>query len=154
MKFTHLLAVCSLSLVGLVATSAHADALADITKIGTVRIAVPQDFPPYGSVTADMQLQGLDIEVAQLVAKKMGLKLVMVPVASANRIPYLQSNRVDLVISTLGRNAEREKVMDFSNPMPPTTIACLAWPTSRSAHQPIWPVRRWASRAAPLKIFC
>jgi len=119
MKFTHLLAVCSLSLVGLVATSAHADALADITKIGTVRIAVPQDFPPYGSVTADMQLQGLDIEVAQLVAKKMGLKLVMVPVASANRIPYLQSNRVDLVISTLGRNAEREKVMDFSQPYAP-----------------------------------
>ena len=32
------------------------------------RIGVPQDFAPYGSVTADLQLQGLDIEVAKLVA--------------------------------------------------------------------------------------
>jgi len=119
MKFTQFLAVCSLSLTSLVATVSHADTLADITKNGIVRIAVPQDFPPYGSVTADMQLQGLDIEVAQLVGKKLGLKVVLVPVASANRIPYLQSNRVDLIISTLGRNAEREKVMDFSQPYSP-----------------------------------
>jgi len=37
-----------------------------------------------------------------------------VPVTSANRIPYLQTKKVDLVISSLGKNAEREKVIDFT----------------------------------------
>ncbi|MDM7292682.1 transporter substrate-binding domain-containing protein, partial [Klebsiella pneumoniae] len=41
-------------------------------------------------------------------------KLQLVPVTSANRVPYLQTDKVDLVISSLGKNAEREKVIDFS----------------------------------------
>ena len=36
------------------------------------------------------------------------------PVTSANRIPYLQTRKADLVISTLGKNAEREAVIDFT----------------------------------------
>jgi polar amino acid transport system substrate-binding protein len=42
-----------------------------------------------------------------------------VAVSSANRIPYLQTKKVDLVISTLGKNAEREKVIDFSTAYAP-----------------------------------
>jgi polar amino acid transport system substrate-binding protein len=38
----------------------------------------------------------------------------LVPVTSANRIPALQTRKADLVISTLGKNAEREKVIDFT----------------------------------------
>ncbi len=51
---------------------ARADALADIQKSGVVRIGVPQDFAPFGSVNTDLQLQGLDIDVARLIAQKMG----------------------------------------------------------------------------------
>lgn len=97
----------------------QADALADIQKRGILRIAVPQDFAPFGSVTADMKLQGLDIDVATLVAKNMGLQLELVPVTSANRIAYLQTRKADLAISTLGKNAEREKVIAFSQPYSP-----------------------------------
>jgi polar amino acid transport system substrate-binding protein len=43
----------------------------------------------------------------------------LVPVSSANRIPYLQTRKVDLVISSLGKNPEREKVIDFSTPYAP-----------------------------------
>ena len=42
------------------------------------------------------------------------MKTEIIPVTSANRIPYLQTNKADLVISSLGKNAEREKVIDFS----------------------------------------
>jgi len=42
------------------------------------------------------------------------LTLELVPVTSANRIAYLQTRKADLVISTLGKNPEREKVIDFS----------------------------------------
>ncbi|KJF71637.1 transporter substrate-binding domain-containing protein [Agrobacterium arsenijevicii] len=96
-----------------------ADALADITARGTLRVAVPQDFPPFGSVAADMTPQGYDIDMAKLIADKLGVKVELVPVTSANRVPYLQTNKVDLVISSLGKNAEREKVIDFSDAYAP-----------------------------------
>ncbi len=98
---------------------AKADALADIVARGTLRVAVPQDFPPFGSVGADMTPQGYDIDVAKLIADKLGVKVELVPVTSANRVPYLQTNKVDLVISSLGKNAEREKVIDFSTAYAP-----------------------------------
>ncbi|WP_076592727.1 transporter substrate-binding domain-containing protein [Herminiimonas arsenitoxidans] len=107
-------------LIGLMASTllftsfARADALDDIQKKGVLRVAVPQDFPPFGSVTTDMKPQGLDIDVATMIAKKMGVKVELVPVTSANRIPYLQTKKVDLVISSMGKNPEREKVIDFS----------------------------------------
>lgn len=98
---------------------AHADALADIAARGTLRVAVPQDFPPFGSVGPDMVPQGYDIDVGNLIAEKLGVKVEIVPVTSANRIPYLQTNKVDLVISSLGKNAEREAVIDFSSAYAP-----------------------------------
>ncbi|VVD75374.1 L-cystine-binding protein FliY [Pandoraea anhela] len=99
--------------------TAHADGLDDIVKRGTLRVAVPQDFPPFGSIGADMKPIGYDIDTAALLAKGMGVKLELVPVTSANRIPYLTTNKADLVISSLGKNAEREKVIDFSDAYAP-----------------------------------
>ncbi len=107
-----LLAAPALLLAGVPA--AHADALDTITKSGVLRVAVPEDYPPFGSVGADMQPQGYDIDTAGLLAKALGAKLQLVPVNSANRIPYLTTNKVDLVISSLGKTPDREKVIDFS----------------------------------------
>ncbi|WP_276121535.1 transporter substrate-binding domain-containing protein [Pararhizobium qamdonense] len=101
------------------ASVSHADALADIAARGTLRVAVPQDFPPFGSVGTDMSPQGYDIDVANLIAEKLGVKTELVPVTSANRIPYLQTNKVDLVISSLGKNAERQAVIDFTTAYAP-----------------------------------
>ena len=100
-------------------SAAKADQLQDIEKRGVIRIAVPQDFPPFGSVGTDLQPQGYDIDMARYLASQMKLKLQLVPVTSANRVPYLQTDKVDLVISSLGKNAEREKVIDFSRPYAP-----------------------------------
>jgi polar amino acid transport system substrate-binding protein len=93
---------------------ARADALDDVRKAGVLKVAVPQDFPPFGSVGVDMKPLGYDIDTAELLAKELGVKLELVPVTSANRIPYLTTRKVDLVISSLGKNPEREKVIDFS----------------------------------------
>lgn len=98
---------------------ASADALATIETNKVIRIAVPQDFPPFGTVGADMEPKGYDVDMAKLIAGKLGVKLELVPVTSANRIPYLQTNKVDLVISSLGKNAEREKVIDFTTAYAP-----------------------------------
>lgn len=52
-------------------SAAKADQLQDIEKRGTIRIAVPQDFPPFGSVGTDLQPQGYDIDMARYLAKQM-----------------------------------------------------------------------------------
>ena len=93
---------------------AHADGLDDILKGKVIRIAVPQDFSPFGSVGTDLKPVGYDVDVAALIAKELSVKLELIPVTSANRIPYLQTRKVDLVISSLGKNPEREKTIDFS----------------------------------------
>ncbi|MDM0005691.1 transporter substrate-binding domain-containing protein [Variovorax sp. J22G73] len=104
-------------------TSQAQTALDAITKSKTIKIAVPTDFLPYGSVGTDMTPQGLDVDVARLVAAKLGAKAELLPVTTANRIPYLQTRKADLVISTLGRNPEREKVIDFTVAYSPFFIA-------------------------------
>jgi polar amino acid transport system substrate-binding protein len=109
------LSVAVVSLSGV----AHADELATIMKAKVIKIAVPQDFAPFGSAGPDLKPQGLDVDMANLIGKKLGVKVEIVPVTSANRIPYLQTKKVDLVISSLGKNAERAKVIDFSNAYAP-----------------------------------
>ena len=101
-------------------------ALDDVMSRKQINIAVPTDFPPYGFVTTDLKPQGLDVDMAALIASKLGVKLELVPVTSANRIPFLQTKKADLVISTLGKNAEREKVIDFTSAYSPFFQAVFA----------------------------
>ncbi|MFC0267636.1 transporter substrate-binding domain-containing protein [Kushneria aurantia] len=102
----------------MVAPAAAAD-LATIQERGTLRVAVPQDFPPFGSVGTDLQPQGYDIDTAHYLADSMQLDLELVPVTSANRIPFLTTDKVDLVISSLGKNPERAQAIDFSDKYAP-----------------------------------
>lgn len=101
------------------AVAARADGLDSIMAAKVIKIAVPQDFAPFGSAGLDLKPQGYDIDMANLIGKAMGVKVEIVPVTSANRIPYLQTHKADLVISSLGKNAEREKVIDFSDAYAP-----------------------------------
>jgi polar amino acid transport system substrate-binding protein len=114
MKRRSILTALVLSFTALISPLSHADALDDVMKNKVLKVAVPQDFPPFGSVGADMKPVGYDIDVAHLIAQDMGVALELVPVSSANRIPYLTTKKVDLVISSLGKNPEREKAIDFS----------------------------------------
>jgi polar amino acid transport system substrate-binding protein len=119
MKRGSVLTALLFTATALVSGLSHADALDDILKNKTLRVAVPQDFPPFGSVGADLKPVGYDIDMAQLIGHELGVKVEIVPVTSANRIPYLTTKKVDLVISSLGKNAEREKVIDFSEAYAP-----------------------------------
>lgn len=96
------------------ASAAQADALDTIKKAGVLKVAVPQDFAPFGSAGPDLKPVGYDIDMAGLLARELGVKVEVIPVTSANRIPYLETGKADLVISSLGKNPDREKVIDFS----------------------------------------
>lgn len=115
-------------LAGLLAPSAvfAQSALDGVLARKSITIAIPTDFPPYGFVATDMAPQGLDVDMAKLIAAKLGVAVDLVPVTSANRIPSLQTHKADLVISTLGKNPEREKVIDFTAAYSPFFQAVFA----------------------------
>ena len=110
-----------------VSTLANAqNALEDVLKTKKITIAIPTDYPPYGFVGTDLKPQGLDIDMANYIAQKLGVSIELVPVTSANRIPYLQTKKAELVISTLGKNPDREKVIDFTAAYSPFFQAVFA----------------------------
>ena len=109
------------ALVGLTVLAmprARADQLDQIQAAKVLRVAVPKEFPPFGSMK-DGSPAGYDIAVARMLAQEMKVRLEIVPVASGERLPHLQDGKVDLIISSLGKNAEREKAIDFTAPYAP-----------------------------------
>lgn len=96
--------------------TAHADQLDTIMAAKKIRIAIDLAVPPYGMKDEKLTSIGSDVETAQLLAKSLGLELEIVPTNGANRIPFLQTDKADIVISSLSVTPEREKVIDFSVP--------------------------------------
>ncbi len=90
----------------------------EIKSRGVIRIAVKSDFPPFGMVDAGGNKVGFEIDMARQMAEwAFGdpNKVELESVTSANRIPLLQSGKVDMVLATMGVTEERAKVVDFSN---------------------------------------
>lgn len=98
------------------ASPVHAtdDSLSAVLAKKSIALGVASDFPPYGFMGPDFKLTGVDVATAQLIADKLGVKADLVPVSTPNRIPYLQTKKIDLIVSALGKNPEREKVIDFT----------------------------------------
>ena len=120
-----LLGLLALACWGTAAPSndARADAFEDILKKGVVRIATPLDVPPFGSQNEKREPEGFDIDLAGMVAKSLGVKLEMQQVTGANRIPFLLTNKVDIVISVMGLTPERAKQIMFTAPYADTQLA-------------------------------
>lgn len=110
-------------MAGIVSTAATADVLQDIQSRGTLKVGMLVDFPPYGLMNEQNQPDGYDADVAKLLAKDMGIKLQLVPVTGPNRIPYLLSGQVDILVASLGITPERAKSVEFSEPYAAITIA-------------------------------
>lgn len=65
-----LMVFAGVALLAAQSTAVLADQLQDIQKRGVLRVAVPQDFPPFGSVGTDLQPEGYDIDMAGYLAKR------------------------------------------------------------------------------------
>jgi len=113
MKSIKSLIAAAVVAIPMMASQAIAD-LADILEAGVVKIAVPESFPPFGALGASGEYEGYDVDVAKLIAADLGVELELVPVTSNQRIPFLETDRVDLVIATMGANPERAKSIWFS----------------------------------------
>jgi polar amino acid transport system substrate-binding protein len=114
----------SVGLASLAAGPARADALADITKAGTIKIGIFEDFPPFASLGSSMKIEGYDVDMADMLAKALGVKAELVAITGQNRIPFLTEGKVDLLLS-IGFSDERAKVVDFTKPYAPYYIAVM-----------------------------
>ena len=113
--------ICS-SLLAAWAPGAAAQTTDEIKKKGTLTVGLLVDFPPYGTVDASNHPDGYDADVAKLLAKDLGVKLNLVPVTGPNRIPFLLTNKVDLLVASLAVTPERAKQVQFSRPYSAATI--------------------------------
>lgn len=112
----------ALAASALLPLSASAQSLADLKKKGKITIGMLVDFPPYGILNTSNQPDGYDADVAKLLAKEWGVTADIVPVTGPNRIPFLLTNKVDMLIASLAITPERAKQVLFSKPYSAASI--------------------------------
>lgn len=121
----HLLTLAAALAVGTLgahALPAAAQTPDEIRQKGTLTVGLLVDFPPYGTVDTSNQPDGYDADVAKLLARDWGVKLTLVPVNGPNRIPFLMTGKVDLLVASLAVTPERAKQVQFSKPYSAATI--------------------------------
>ena len=99
--------------------SASVSHLEQIKQAGKVRIGVFSDKPPFGYVDQNGVSQGFDVEIAKAIAKDLlgdENKIDYVLVEAANRVEYLQANKVDIILANFTVTPQRQEVVDFAKP--------------------------------------
>ncbi|MGB6242992.1 MAG: transporter substrate-binding domain-containing protein [Castellaniella sp.] len=109
------LAACTSLAVGL-APAASAETIDQVKQKGELTVGMLVDFPPYGIMNTDNQPDGYDADVAKILAKDLGVKVKIMPVTGPNRIPYLLTDKVDMLVASLAITPERAKQVQFSQP--------------------------------------
>jgi len=116
MRIVNMIGVALLGSMALCAV-ANADVLEDIKKRGTLIVGVKPDYKPFGFRDPSGALIGLEPDLAADVARKLNVKLELVPVLSANRMEFLNQGKIDLMIATMSDKPERRKVVQVIEPL-------------------------------------
>jgi len=93
------------------------DALEQIKKRGTLIVGVKADYKPYGFRDPAGKIIGIEPDLAQDVATKLGVKLELVPVVSSNRMQFLEQGKIDLMIATMNDKPDRRLVVGIIEPL-------------------------------------
>lgn len=90
--------------------------LDEIKEDGTINIGVFSDKNPFGYVDENGDYQGYDVYFANRLAKDLGVKVNFVSTEAANRIEYLQTGKVDVILANFTVTEERAQEVDFALP--------------------------------------
>jgi ABC-type amino acid transport substrate-binding protein len=91
--------------------------LGKIQKAGEITIGVKFDVPPFGFKNPQTnEVEGFDVDMGKFIAEDLGVEPKFIEAISDNRIPFLEKGTVDLILSTMTINAERDMEIDFSEP--------------------------------------
>jgi polar amino acid transport system substrate-binding protein len=115
---TFLLLLLSLAL-GCFTAAASAQQASVLDRVKTnnvVRIGIGNDSPPLNYVDDKGQWIGFDVDLAEAIAKKLGVKIERVQVNNKTRIAFLANNQIDMAISNISRTRSREQQIDFAEP--------------------------------------
>jgi cystine transport system substrate-binding protein len=103
--------------LAVLAPAQAADLLTDAKARGTLRIAMEGTYPPFNFKDPKTgQLAGYDVDVARLVAGKLGVKPEFVTTEWAAILAGLAAGKYDVIVSQVGITARREQAFDFSRP--------------------------------------
>ena len=90
--------------------------LDEIKESKTINIGVFSDKHPFGYVDEEGKYQGYDIYLAERLGKDLGVNINYVSTEAANRIEYLQSGKVDIILANFTVTDERKEAVDFALP--------------------------------------
>jgi polar amino acid transport system substrate-binding protein len=90
--------------------------LAAIREAGVIRVGVKTDVEPFGILNSDGEIVGFEIDLAQDIANRLGVRLLKVPVSTEARFQKLELGEVDLLLATVGDSLERRKIATAIEP--------------------------------------
>lgn len=88
----------------------------EIKASGTINIGVFSDKSPFGYVDENGDYQGYDVYFANRIGQDLGVKINYVSTEAANRIEYLQTGKVDIILANFTVTEERAQEVDFALP--------------------------------------
>src|SRR3954466_918825 len=91
--------------------AAAQDTIAKVKQAGVIVVGVKQDYKPWGYLDPSGKIMGFEIDLANDVAQRLGVKTELVPVTAANRMEFLKQGRTDMVIATMGDTPDRRKIV-------------------------------------------
>jgi polar amino acid transport system substrate-binding protein len=94
----------------------RAQTIESIRSAGVLKVGSQVAQVPWGFTDASGKLTGFDIEIAELLAKDLGVRAEFTPVTPANRIAALLTGQVDVLAAVIGIFPDRQKVVLFSRP--------------------------------------
>src|SRR3954453_23887091 len=110
------IAVLATAVLGL-APQAFARTLDEILSAGELRVGVNPNYPPTALYNEKNELVGFEVDVAKRLAEMLGVKPQFVIVDPASRIPFVTSNKIDVVMGGMTRTPDRAKLIDFTVPI-------------------------------------
>lgn len=111
-------AVAAIAVVaGFASVPAEARPLDQVLSSKKLVVGVNPTLPPLGLFNDKNQIDGFDVDVARKLAEMLGVELEIVQVGSPDRIPFVQSGKIDMVLGAMTRNPDRAKVIDFTVPV-------------------------------------
>lgn len=120
------LAVTALALATALGAQAHAgEQLQQIKNHGALKVGLEGTYPPFSFVDESGKLTGFEVELAQALAKELGVKADIQPTKWDGILAALESKRLDVVINQVTISDERKKKYDFSVPYTVSGIQAL-----------------------------
>ena len=131
-------ALAALAGILLVAPNAGARTMDEIIKSGVIKVGVNPNLPPMSSLNTKGELEGFDIDIANIIAQRLGVKAEFITQESPQRVPNVVNDVTDISLGVTTRTTDRLKVVDFSVPLHTESMATLLVDSPKVANVKKW----------------